>query len=106
MHKQKITKMNKILVTGATGNMGGTVIKTLLKKISPQQIHVISRKEEKLAELKSKGINTFMGNYEDINSLEKAMYGVDTVLLISGGDQGDRMQEHRNVIDAAKKMWC
>ena len=95
--------MNKILVTGATGQMGSTVITTLLKKIIPQQINVISRKEEKLVELKSKGMNTFIGSYEDVASLEKAMTGVDTVLLISGGDQGDRMKEHKNVVDAAKK---
>ncbi len=44
-----------------------------------------------------------MGNYNDITALEKAMQDVDTVLLISSGDQGDRMQEHRNVVDAAKK---
>ncbi|WP_252737010.1 NmrA family NAD(P)-binding protein [Zobellia galactanivorans] len=31
------------------------------------------------------------------------MANVDTVLLISAGDQGDRMQQHRNVIDTAKK---
>lgn len=31
------------------------------------------------------------------------MNGTDTVLLISSGDQGDRMQEHKNVIDTAKK---
>ena len=96
--------MNKILVTGATGQMGSTVIAMLLKKISPQQINVISRKEEKMADLKAKGINTFVGSYEDVKSLETAMTGVDTVLLISGGDQGDRMQEHRNVVDTAKKM--
>ena len=95
--------MNKILVTGATGQMGSTVITTLLKKITPQQINVISRKEEKLVELKSKGMNTFIGSYEDVASLEKAMTGVDTVLLISGGDQGDRMKEHKNVVDTAKK---
>ena len=95
--------MNQILVTGATGQMGSKVITTLLKKIAPHQINVISRKEEKLVEPKSKGMNTFIGSYEDVASLEKAMKGVDTVLLISGGDQGDRMQEHRNVIDTAKK---
>ena len=33
-----------------------------------------------------------------------AIEGIDTVLLISAGDQGDRMQEHKNVIDTAKKM--
>ena len=96
--------MNKILVTGATGQMGGTVIATLLKQIAPQQINVISRSAEKMATMKAAGIHTFTGNYDDVLSLEKAMAGVDTVLLISGGDQGDRMQEHRNVIDVAKKM--
>ncbi|MDQ2720420.1 MAG: NmrA family NAD(P)-binding protein [Bacteroidota bacterium] len=83
--------------------MGSTVIKTLLKKILPQQINVISRKEEKLAKLKSQGLNTFVGSYDDIISLEKAIDSVDSVLLISSGDQGDRMQEHRNVVDTAKK---
>ena len=95
--------MNKILVTGATGHMGRTVVQTLLKKISPSHIHVLSRKADKLTALRSIGVNTFVGSYEDVVSLEKAMDGVDTVLLISAGDQGDRLQEHRNVIDTAKK---
>lgn len=96
--------MNRILVTGATGFMGSVVVETLLKKISAQQINVISRKEEKMATMQAKGINTFIGSYEDVSSLEKAMVGLETVLLISSGDQGDRMQEHKNVIDIAKKM--
>jgi NAD(P)H dehydrogenase (quinone) len=96
--------MKQILVTGATGLLGGTVVKTLLKKLAPHQINIISRSEEKLAALKAKGLNGFMGNYDDVTSLEKAMAGVDTVLLISAGDQGDRMQEHKNVIDTAKKL--
>ncbi len=95
--------MNKILVTGATGFLGGAVIETLLKKIASNQINVLTRKEEKQLEYQSKGFNAFIGSYDDRHSLEKAMEGVDTVLLISSGDQGDRMQEHRNVIDAAKK---
>ncbi|MEO6536991.1 MAG: SDR family oxidoreductase [Ferruginibacter sp.] len=95
--------MEKILVTGSTGHLGTTVIKTLLTKILPQQINVISRKQEKLNGLKAQGLNTFEASYDGVASLEKAMDGVDTVLLISGGDQGDRMQEHKNVIDTAKK---
>lgn len=39
----KNKKMNKILVTGAAGQMGTTFIETLLKKISAQQINVLTR---------------------------------------------------------------
>ena len=93
-----------ILVTGAAGQMGTVVIETLLKKITPQQINVLVRKEEKQLEFQAKGFNAYLGNYEDIASLERAMKGVDTVLLISSGGEGDRMQQHRNVVDTAKKL--
>lgn len=96
--------MDKILVTGATGILGNAVIETLLTKIPPQQIHVLSRNEEKLVEMQSKGFNAFRGDYDDTNSLEQAMIGVDIVLLISAGDEGDRMKQHKNVIDAAKSV--
>jgi len=95
--------MNKILVTGATGILGSSVIDTLLKKIPTSQINIITRKEEKRAEFQAKGFNAYLGDYNDIIALKKAMENVDTVLLISSGDQGDRMQEHKNVIDTAKK---
>jgi NAD(P)H dehydrogenase (quinone) len=95
--------MEKILVTGATGHLGGAVIRTLSKNISSDRISVIVRKEENRKELESRGFNAYPGSYEDVASLEKAMQWVDTVLLISSGDQGDRMQEHRNVIGAARK---
>jgi NAD(P)H dehydrogenase (quinone) len=94
----------KILVTGATGHLGGAVIQTLLKKIPSNQISIITRKEEKRAEFESKGFTAFIGDYGNKSSLEKAMLEVDIVLLISSGDQGDRMQEHRNVIDAAMNV--
>ena len=95
--------MNKILVTGATGHLGSAVIQTLLTKLSSGQISIITRNEEKQIEFQSKGFNAFLGSYDNVVTLENAMKGVDTVLLISSGDQGDRMQEHRNVIDTAKK---
>jgi len=95
--------MNKILVTGATGHLGHSVIETLLKKISSNQISVLTRNEEKRREFQSKGFNAYLGSYDNIISLDNAMEGVDTVLLISSGDKGNRMQEHKNVIDTAKK---
>jgi NAD(P)H dehydrogenase (quinone) len=94
----------KILITGATGHLGRAVIEQLLKTISSNQISIITRKEEKIIEFEAKGFNAFLGSYDNVVSLERAMYDVDTVLLISSGDQGDRMQEHKNVVDTAKKM--
>ena len=95
--------IQKILVTGATGNMGRGVIDTLLQKLKPQQINAIGRNKEKIAELQLKGLNALEGDYNDVNTLEQAMQGVDTVLLVSSGDKGDRMQEHKNLINTAKK---
>lgn len=96
--------MNSILVTGATGQLGSAVIETLLKKIWADQISVITRNEEKRAAFEARGFNAFLGDYDNLATLEQAMKGVDTVLLISSGDQGDRIQEHKNVIDMAVKM--
>ena len=98
--------MNKILVTGATGQLGSSVIDRLLKKMTSSQISIITRKEEKQAAFQTNGFNAFLGSYDDVNSLEKAMYGVDTVLLISSGDQGDRMQEHKKCYKHSPKKWC
>ncbi len=93
----------KILVTGATGHLGGAVIDTLLKKIPAGQIAVFIRKENKVPEMQASGLQTFQGSYDDINALETAMKEIDKVLLISASDEGDRMQQHKNVIDTAKK---
>ncbi|MDL5511266.1 SDR family oxidoreductase [Arenibacter sp. M-2] len=95
--------MKKILVTGATGELGSIVVETLLKTMKAENISVLTRKEERKIEFEQKGLKAFIGQYSDVESLEKAMENVDTVLLISSGDQGDRIQEHKNIIDTAIK---
>mgnify|MGYP003659837914 CR=1 FL=1 len=95
--------MKQILVTGATGELGTTVVETLLKTMKAENISVLTRKEESKTEFEQKGLKAFIGQYSDVESLEKAMDNVNTVLLISSGDQGDRIQEHKNVINTAKK---
>lgn len=93
----------QVLVTGATGNLGSAVIDTLLKHIPAQNISALVREAEKIPEVQAKGIQVFLGDYDNVSALERAMATIDTVLLISAGDQGDRMQQHHNVIDTAKK---
>lgn len=92
-----------ILVTGATGQLGAAVVQTLLKKTSADQIAGLARSAEKAASLKDQGVDIHMGDYDDMASLEQAMQGVDRVLLIASNDEKGRVQQHRNVINAAKK---
>jgi len=93
-----------ILITGATGKLGTKVIETLLKnKIPAQQIAALVRDRQKAENLKEMGIQLRLGDYDDKSALEAAMEGVDKVLLVSALDHGKIVQQHQNVIDAAKK---
>ena len=91
-----------ILITGATGQLGSAVIKHLLKKVPADQIAGLARSEEKATELRKLGIEARIGSYDDTASLNEAFKGVSKVLLISGLD-ANRLEQHKNVIDAAKK---
>ena len=97
------TKQTMILITGATGQLGGKVIDQLLKKIPAARIAGLVRDESKAADLKTKGVDIRIGNYDDLAALDRAMQGVAKVLLIAGTDEEKRLQQHKNVMDAAKK---
>jgi NAD(P)H dehydrogenase (quinone) len=92
-----------ILITGATGQLGTAVINHLLEKTSANQITALVRDESKASVLKEKGVDIRIGNYDDPASLDNAIQGIDKVLLIAGTDEENRLRQHQNVVDAAKK---
>ncbi|ANF52241.1 hypothetical protein A0O34_17705 [Chryseobacterium glaciei] len=91
-----------ILVTGASGNLGGAVIENLLNKISANQIAGLFRNQEKAKAMEAKGINVRIGEYGDKVRLLKAFQGIEKLLLVSSSGD-DPLTEHTNVIDAAKE---
>lgn len=91
-----------ILVTGATGHLGTAVVNQLLKNTKVNNIVALARDENKINSLKEKGIEVRLGTFDDTTSLDKALQGIDKVLLISTADP-NRFQQHKNVVDAAKK---
>lgn len=91
-----------ILITGATGNLGSKVIEALLKRVPATQIVAFVRDENKAHDLREKGVNIRVGDYDSKRALEKAMEGVKKVLLISGGRAENSLEQHQNVVDAAK----
>lgn len=92
-----------IALTGATGQLGRRVIDSLLTKVAPQHIVAIVRSPEKAQELAAQGVIVRQGDYNDPDTLEQALAGVDRLLLISSSEVGQRTVQHQNVIDAAKK---
>ncbi len=91
-----------ILVTGATGHLGGSIVQHLLKKIPADQIIALVRDEAKATKLKDAGIIIRVGDYHNPASLAAAVVNVDKAVLISSNDFNDRLVQHKNVIDAAK----
>ncbi len=90
-----------ILVTGATGQLGTAVIRQLLQKVPASQIAAFVRDEAKAANLTEQGVSLRVGTYDDIDALDNAMQGIETVLLIAGTDEENRVHQHQNVVDAA-----
>lgn len=92
-----------IVVTGASGQLGRLVIASLLKRVAANQIVAAVRSPEKVADLAALGVIVKQADYSQPDALEQAFAGADKVLLISSSEVGQRLAQHRNVIDAAKR---
>ena len=91
----------KIAVTGATGHLGSETIQTLKQATDNKNIVGIARNPEKASHW---GVEIRKGDYNNKKDFDAALKGIDVVLLIPGmGGAEERIQQHRNVIDAAVK---
>ncbi|MGO4492598.1 SDR family oxidoreductase [Arthrobacter sp. 2YAF22_2] len=92
-----------IVVTGATGQLGRHVVEALLEREVPAgEIVAAGRSIEKLADLAARGVQVTAMDYSDPDSVAAALRGARKVLLISGSAVGERVPQHRTVIEAAR----
>lgn len=92
--------MTIIAVTGATGQLGRLVIEQLKARVTASQAVVaLARDPAKAADL---GVEVRAADYDQPATLAEALKGVDVLLLISSSEVGQRVPQHRNVIEAAK----
>lgn len=89
-----------IAITGATGQLGAIVVAKLKEKVAAEEIIALVRSVDKGAGL---GVKTRAFDYSHPETLSPALQGVDTLLLISGSEVGQRSAQHKNVIEAAKQ---
>ena len=92
-----------IVITGATGQLGYHVVEALLERSVPAgEIVAAGRSVDKLDGFAGRGVQVKAMDYADASSVASALKGARKVLLISGSEVGQRVEQHRTVIDAAK----
>lgn len=90
----------KIAVTAASGQLGKEIVKSLLALLGKDDVIGLARTPSNAEDL---GIEIRPGDYNDKSMLERSLKSVDTLLLVSGMDDPEkRIEQHRNVIQAAK----
>ncbi|AHG40695.1 quinone oxidoreductase [Pseudomonas syringae CC1557] len=91
-----------IVVTGATGQLGRLVIEQLLTRLPASQIIAAVRSPEKAADLAALGIQVRQADYSQPSTLDSAFAGAKKLLLVSSSEVGQRLVQHKAVVDAAK----
>ncbi len=92
-----------IVVTGASGALGRLVVDELLERAAPGEIVAVARDRAKTAGLAALGVGIKIADYGRPETLEGVFAAGDRVLLISGNEAGQRLTQHRDVIDAARE---
>ena len=87
-------------ITGASGQLGSIVVKKLKAKVASADIVALVRTPAGVANL---GVSVRDADYSKPDTLDRALAGIDTLLVISSSELGQRRAaQHHNVIEAAK----
>ncbi|MFF4257884.1 SDR family oxidoreductase [Streptomyces sp. NPDC001663] len=86
-----------LVVTGATGRLGGRVARRLAERGLAQRLLV--RSPERAPRLP--GAAPVRGSYEDRDAAVRALGGAKTLLMVSAAENVDRLSQHRAFVDAA-----
>jgi NAD(P)H dehydrogenase (quinone) len=97
---------DRIIISGASGQLGGRAVKDLLAKgVAAKNLILVSRTPDALAQYAKLGAATRFGDFAKPDSLPAAFAGGTRMLLISiGGGAGPRPIAHGHAIDAAKAV--
>jgi NAD(P)H dehydrogenase (quinone) len=92
-----------LTVTAATGHLGRLVVLGLLDAGVPAaEVVAVVRDPAKAADLADRGVQVRVADYDDAAALTEALADSTRVLLISGTEIGRRVEQHANVLQAAK----
>ena len=92
-----------IIVTGASGQLGGTIVERLIERLPAGSVGVSVRDPDKVRALERRGVRVRQGDFTDPESLRHAFEGASQVLVVSAATTGEAaMALHRAAIEAAQ----
>jgi NAD(P)H dehydrogenase (quinone) len=92
------------VVTGASGHLGRLVVDQLLAAgTPPTQVVATGRDIDKLTDLAQNGVTVRRADFADPSTLDDAFAGAEAVVLVSTTTVGERFDNARNAIDAARR---
>lgn len=96
-------QQSRLLVTGASGQLGQLVLDQLLTQVPASRIVALVRTPEAKSRVVARGIEARIADYDQPETLDVALAGIDRMVLISSSDLQNRVSQHRNVIAAAAR---
>ncbi|RPE41682.1 uncharacterized protein YbjT (DUF2867 family) [Streptomyces sp. Ag109_O5-1] len=91
-----------IVVTGATGQLGGRIVERLLTRVPAETVGVSVRDPKKAQPLADRGVRVREGGFTDPGGLAHAFEGATQILIVSVDRLGEEgVRQHRTAIDAA-----
>jgi NAD(P)H dehydrogenase (quinone) len=88
--------MTTIAITGATGHIGGTAARLL----GPRVDRLVVRDAARAPRIDGSP-EVRVAAYADETAMREALTGVDVLLLVSGAEAQDRLEQHRTAVRAA-----
>ncbi|WP_217548846.1 SDR family oxidoreductase [Streptomyces sp. GbtcB6] len=90
-----------IIVTGATGQLGGQIVERLLARVPADRVGVSVREPKRAQALADRGVRVRQGSFTEPAGLAHAFEGAARILIVSVDRMGEEaVRQHRGAIDA------
>ena len=93
----------KYAITGASGPLGRLAAEALLRRIEPDELVLVTRSPDRLADLAARGVNVRAGDFSHPDTLPAAFDGTSELLLISTDAVGARVPQHQAAVSTAAR---